>query len=124
MKNTDLIIGRRIIFGLTALILTVMAFTPNEVEAKKAPNRTYAETFCVTQVRGNEYTLMAFNGNEFIWVGEKNDEEYYVGDIVSAVMKDNRTKKVYDDTIVSIKYSGWVDKWGYDVDSKEPLWEE
>ena len=68
----------------------------------------YPQTGIVTNVdyENDIVTFKVFNGNLWEFSG---CEDWYEGDIVSAIMFNNLTKKsVYDDKILSVKYSGYV----------------
>lgn len=47
-----------------------------------------------------------FNGN--LWAFE-GIEDWFVGDIVAAVMADHGTRTIYDDEIVSVRYCGYTE---------------
>ncbi len=72
-------------------------------------NTFYPQTGIVKNVdyENNLVTFEDFNGN--IWEFSEC-EDWMEGDIVSAIMYNNLTKKsIYDDKIVSLKYSGYVE---------------
>ena len=50
-------------------------------------------------------TIEDFNGNLWVWQGA---EDWCVGDIAAMIMCDNGTSSIYDDTIVSITYNGYL----------------
>lgn len=72
----------------------------------------YPLTTVVTEVSETEVSAMDFNGN--IWNFPNEAEDWMVGDVCAMIMDNNGTSDIYDDTIVSTRYSGWLDgKWGY-----------
>ena len=73
----------------------------------KANGRLYPETAIVREVdyKADEVTVECFNGNLFVF---KGTEDWAEGDICSMLMYDNGTPIVYDDEILSVKYSGYV----------------
>ena len=66
----------------------------------------YAQTFYVTSTNGNIVTCQDFNGFEWEFISE--DEDWYEGDIVSAIMDSKGTEIIFDDTFVTVKYSGYL----------------
>ena len=52
--------------------------------------------------------LIDSTGNEWIWYGI---EDYDVGDIVAAIMDDNGTEIIYDDAIITMRYTGYAEGW-------------
>lgn len=67
----------------------------------------YPETFIVDRVdRENDVLyLETFSGNVFTW---NSCEDWEPGDIASAIMNSNGTEEVKDDTIIMLKYSGYI----------------
>jgi antirestriction protein len=49
-----------------------------------------------------------FNGN--LWEFE-GCEDWVIGDIASLLMNDRGTEKIYDDTIIDARYSGYFEGW-------------
>ena len=41
-------------------------------------------------------------------------EDWQEGDLASFIMNDNGTPTIYDDEIVSVRYSGWIGHYGAD----------
>lgn len=76
-------------------------------------SNNYALTTVVTEINTetDEVTCVDFNGNDWIFKGV---EDWTVGDYCSMVLNDKGTDVIYDDEIVSVSYSGWLDgKFGY-----------
>lgn len=73
----------------------------------KANGRLYPETAIVREVdcKADEVTVECFNGNLFVF---KGTDDWDTNDICSMLMYDNGTPIVYDDEILSVKYSGYV----------------
>lgn len=72
----------------------------------------YPDTFLVTAVNldTDEVYLWSFGrrdgcGNELVITGV---EDWMEGDIASVIMFDNGSQEVFDDTIVDIRYAGWL----------------
>lgn len=72
-------------------------------------SRIYPETAIVTELdyATDTVTVECFNGNLFSFYGT---EDWAEGDICSMLMNDNGTPIVYDDEILSVKYSGYITK--------------
>ena len=82
-------------------------FTVYTAKASTMCNRNfYPQTAMVTQVNENLITVVCQNGNIFQF--EDNTEEWIAGDICSMIMDNNRAISVYDDKVVSTRYSGYV----------------
>lgn len=67
----------------------------------------YPQAFLVIEVDySNDIVIMIdFNGNEWIIEGV---EDWIEGDIASAIMNDNDTLEIFDDSIISLRYSGYM----------------
>ena len=68
----------------------------------------YSQTFVVTDVdyKTDIVQMEDFNGN--IW-SFKGCEDWLEGDVCSAILWDNDTDIIYDDVILTTRYSGWVE---------------
>ena len=76
----------------------------------------YAALAVVTEVDEEEDVVYCvdFSGNEWSFTGI---EDWMVGDFCSMVMDNMGTVCIYDDEIVSTRYTGWLDgSWGRDED--------
>lgn len=62
----------------------------------------YPTTFVVVEVNDDTLSMADYNGNLWLWEGA---EDWTRGDIASALMDDNDTDIIYDDTIITIRYS-------------------
>lgn len=70
----------------------------------------YPQTFVVNDINYEQDILILtdFNENDWIWVGI---EDFYIGDIVAAIMDDNDTEIIFDDTIITLQYAGYMEGW-------------
>jgi len=70
----------------------------------------YPQTFIVsaTDTTQDALVLIDGTGNEWVWYGI---EDYEVGDIVAAIMDDNGTEIIYDDAIITMRYTGYAEGW-------------
>lgn len=68
----------------------------------------YPTTMIVNELDYNENIVICvdFNGNE--WAFEEI-EDWCIGDIVSMIMDDMGTELIYDDTIIMVRYSGYME---------------
>lgn len=82
--------------------------TPEMAKAnkKKEIANQYPTTGIVTTVGEGFMVFTDFNGNE--WTINGDPEDWVCGDIVSAIMNSKGTDIIYDDEVVSTKYSGWI----------------
>jgi hypothetical protein len=76
-----------------------------EQQAKEMGNY-YPTSGIVTAVGEDFMVFTDFNGNE--WEVNGDPEDWYCGDICTAIMDKNGTEIIYDDEVVSTKYSGWI----------------
>lgn len=73
----------------------------------------YAETYVVVETSEEWVTCVDYNGEEFAFENVAQDWER--GDYASCIVYDNGTDIIYDDEILTAKYSGFCrGKWGYD----------
>ena len=99
---------------IAALIASIALSTPftSLAATKEAPKleHYYPQTFIVYEI-DREYDiiyLMTPTGSaEFEYEGV---EDWHAGDIASAIMYDNGTSKINDDTIVTLQYDGTIDE--------------
>ena len=70
----------------------------------------YPQTFIVGAVDSMQDALILVDSmeNEWLWFGI---EDYDVGDIVAAIMDDNGTEIIYDDAIITMRYTGYIIGW-------------
>ena len=66
---------------------------------------TYANTGRVMAVGTDTVIVEDYSGNLWAFYG---CEDWQEGDCVSLVMSDNATEEIYDDEILSVRYSGWT----------------
>lgn len=90
---------------LFSLAIIAMAITAPGCGMEKT---TYPDTGLVTCVdtETDTVTYVCQNGNEFQFYGT---EDWMEGDLVSVIMENMGTDTVYDDEIVTVRYSGWFD---------------
>lgn len=91
--------GKLILCGIAALTLT----------ACTARSNRYPHTAVVVEVDYNadEVVLEDFAGERWSFCGT---EDWMEGDIASLLMDDHGTESIYDDEIVSARYSGWIEQ--------------
>ena len=91
-------------------ILTIMILFTLLITFPVTYAETYPQTFVVDLVNHeqNYIVLVDFNGNEWIWEGV---EDFDCGDIVAAIMEERGTPTIYDDEIVKIQYTGYMEGW-------------
>lgn len=89
---------------ITAVASYFMVYTANA--STECNQNFYPETAMVTQVNKDLVTVICQNGNIFKF--EDNTEEWIEGDICSMIMDNKGTVSVYDDKVVSARYSGYV----------------
>ena len=90
---------------VTLIILICALFFVAAVSQPVA--RTYAATGRVMAISTGTDTVIVedYNGNLWAFYGV---EDWQEGDCVSLVMSDAGTEEIYDDEILSVRYSGWT----------------
>lgn len=91
------------IVAIIALFALIVAFSTACAEM-------YPQAFIVsaTDTAQDALVLVDSVGNEWVWF---DIEDYAVGDIVAAIMDDNGTEIIYDDAIITMRYTGYVEGW-------------
>ena len=89
-------------------ILAVLAII-TAISGQAAPQQIgteYPQGFIVTEVNQEEdtITLTTATGYDYIWTGS---EDWQEGDQVAAIMNDQGTPSILDDSIICIKYVGF-----------------
>lgn len=87
---------------------------PEIIYVETEPQGRYADCGVILQdgdiaetEDGNyQITITMQNGNMFSFYSE--DGGFCQGEIISAIFDDNGTAEVFDDAIISYRYSGWV----------------
>ena len=106
---------------IIATIITVLSSTAIASHAKTRVS-FYPNTFVVVEVdyKKDIVTCVDFNGGEWSFDGA---EDWFVGDMVSAIMSDNGTEDfIYDDDFIQVRYVGWINgSWGFDIDSEREI---
>ena len=89
--------------AIIAMFALIIAFSTAYAEI-------YPQAFIVGMVDPMQDALILIDsmGNEWLWFGV---EDYEMGDIVAAIMEDNGTAIIYDDAIITVRYTGYVEGW-------------
>lgn len=90
----------------TALVSVSSTVILSEVKNKKNINNYYATTLKIKDFDFKTDTILMEDSVGNIWEA-KGIEDWELDDVVSALMYDNRTTNIYDDKIVSMRYSSW-----------------
>lgn len=102
---------------VTLLALSILAGSAKN----PAQINIYAETFIVSETIGNKVILTDFNGFQWAFYDTEGDD-WRPGDIASCIMSDEGTPLIFDDQILSIKYSGYIEGGDELTDSAENAW--
>ena len=70
-------------------------------------NTLYAKTAMIYELDRTTDTVYVVDSNGEAW-SFTGCEDYELGDYVSMIMYTNNTKSIYDDSIVSVRYSGYT----------------
>lgn len=95
---------------LFTFVLAVASILVSTTETADIKAKEYPLTTVVTEINENEIVVTDFNGND--WVFENTNEDWCIGDYCSMIMSDNATEIIFDDEIISCRYSGYLQgKW-------------
>ena len=95
---------RKILFGMAIMTLLLAGCT--NVREKPDTSNLYADCGVIMDEPDEDVVVTMKNGNMFAFGNV--DGDWQVGDIVSILFDDNGTEIVYDDIIISYRYSGWI----------------
>lgn len=104
----------------TSLLFTACSFLVSAFivcgafASTEAPENLYPQTFVVVSVDYSENLVTVKDFNGFLWQFY-GTEDWIENDICSAIVYDNGTESIFDDEIVSIHYTGWIENensWG------------
>jgi len=65
----------------------------------------YPQAMVVTKV--NKHSLKLRTATGFTYTVKQEPEDYEVGDMVAVIMYTKGTKSVKDDTVITMRYTGW-----------------
>lgn len=94
--------------GLSAMSVCLLAVG----NSSRVSERYYADCGLIMEspkeIREDFYEveITMQNGNTFTFVSE--DGDWCKGEIVSAIFDSKNTDKIFDDEIISCRYSGWI----------------
>lgn len=91
------------LFGITAAV----SFAGTSYTGEPASKNYYAMTAVVSNLDYARDTVTVKNATGFTWVFS-GTEDWDIGDVASLVMNDNGTQIIFDDEIVSVRYSGYI----------------
>lgn len=99
---------KKIIAAVIATALVSISGTAifSETRYKKNINNYYATTLRIKDFNFKSDIILMEDSVGNIWEA-KGIEDWELDDVVSALMYDNRTTSIYDDEIVSMRYSAW-----------------
>ena len=99
---------KKIIAAVVATALVSISGTAifSEARYKKNINNYYATTLRIKDFNFKSDIILMEDSVGNIWEA-KGIEDWELDDVVSALMYDNRTTSIYDDEIVSMRYSAW-----------------
>lgn len=103
-------IGFYILLSIITILFVLQFYLIFQISSKKVSCETYySELFIVKNVENleNSNFLVLFennNGYQFKYISE--DGDIYENEIYTAIMYNNKTEKIFDDKIISIKYQG------------------
>lgn len=107
-KIVTVIVAILMIIGIGVVGNMELNATPERAKEVKAVQESnyYPTTGIITTVSKDFIVFTDFNGNE--WTINGDPEDWVCGDIVSAIMDKKGTEIIYDDEVVTTKYSGWI----------------
>ena len=108
MKNNERILWVLIIIAVFLISFSIGYSTANRKHTEK--ENWYPMSGVVIDISEptNTVTIKDFNNN--LWQF-KGTEDYQIDDCVAMIMDSQGTSLIIDDTIVSVKYDGWLRGW-------------
>lgn len=104
----DTIIRVVLIIAIICAIALSCATAPLDIHARAySDTNLYPTCGVVIEVDESKDTVAFMEANGNIWEFTET-EDWMVGDIVAVIMNDMGTSSVYDDTIVSVRYCGYM----------------
>lgn len=100
----------------TVIIMLIMMMSMLFVVGFTTPEREegdyYPRAFVVAELDSQRDMVIVTDAIGFEWEFE-GIEDWEVGDMVVAIMNDNRTSELFDDYFVEIRYAGYIDPLEY-----------
>ena len=88
-------------------IASAVSFAGASHAGESAPKNLYAMTAVVADLDYEKNTVTVENATGFTWCFS-GTEDWELGDVAALVMDDNGTEIIFDDEIVSVRYSGYT----------------
>ena len=97
--------------GNTACVVFAIGFVLLVIGVCKEPKKTdYPLTTEIVELDRENDVVTCEDFNGYLWQFE-GCEDWQEGDICSMIMNDNGTAEIFDDKIVSVRYSGTFEGW-------------
>lgn len=106
--KTKITLSDIVVVATIVIFVIAVALTFGRVFKKKSQQYGMCAVVINTSRYNDTVTIRDFNGN--LWQF-KGVEDWGIDDVCACIMDDNGTREIKDDTIVSVRYSGWVSGW-------------
>ena len=91
---------------MTALLTMASAVSGSAGMPETIQREIYADCGAILEEPTENVVITMQNGNQFSF--ENSDGDWMKGDLVSVIFDSNETEEVFDDIIISYRYSGWI----------------
>lgn len=92
---------------LTAAITAASTMTAQAPEYQPIVTNVYPMTAAVTALDYKNDLVTFEDANGFLW-NFAGCEDWNMGDVVSLLINDSGTEKIFDDMILTVRYSGYT----------------
>ena len=89
-----------------ALAIFKLGTAPQCAEAQEQIRKQYSNCGVIMDEPDDWVVFVLQNGHEFAF--ENEDHDWLVGDLVSVIFDDMGTEAITDDTIVDVRYAGYI----------------
>ena len=96
------------------ILLVLICLLGMKAEGREVLPRQYPQVFVVTDYDTYEGLVTVQDWNGFSWQFWADGEDWERGDLCAAIVDSKGTSLIFDDEIITAKYSGWVnlEDWG------------
>lgn len=91
---------------MTAFLAMLSAVSGSTEQPETIQKEIYADCGAILEEPNENVIITMQNGNQFSF--ENSEGDWMTGDLVSVIFDNNGTEEVFDDIIISCRYSGWI----------------
>lgn len=91
---------------MTAFLTMLSAVSGSTEQPETIQKEIYADCGAILEEPNENVIITMQNGNQFSF--ENSEGDWMTGDLVSVIFDSNGTEEVFDDIIISCRYSGYI----------------